>query len=142
MKPNVIYTLKVIIIAALATTPLTLLIGMGYIKFLMVVQPNFSFNFNIQFVDIATFMIITALALLLGLQKNEAMGKVYSKSWRPFGYLLYSIIVFTLYLWAMGKLQGITIQNFLFSYGPMFFITLLCMRIFPLGKNVQKESIV
>ncbi|WP_293311163.1 hypothetical protein [Pedobacter sp. UBA5917] len=140
MKPNVIYTLKVIIVTALATIPLTLLIGMGYIKFLMAVQPNFSFNFNIQLVDIAVFAIITALALLLGLQKME--GKVYHKSRRPFGYLLYSIIVFTVYLWVMGKLQGITIQNFLFSYGPMFFITLLCMRIFPIGKNIQKESVV
>ncbi|TCD10880.1 hypothetical protein EZ449_08350 [Pedobacter frigidisoli] len=132
MKEAILYTLKICITTFAVTVPVTMAIGIGYISLMMALNPsNFNFSFNLGFIDVAVFTAITALFILFKLNKTASNKKQNDKN-NLLRQAFVPIFIFILYLLIAGKLQGVPIDNFLFSYSPMFVIMFFCMKLFPL----------
>ncbi len=133
MKSEITYTLKVCLTALIASLPATLVIGWAYIGIVMLVKPeNYYFNFNLSLSDLCIFISITAVLVFASLYSITRSGHRKFVNDRP---IVYSIVIFVVYLLLSKTLASMSIGGLLFSYCPMFFITYLCHKIFSKYKN-------
>ncbi len=137
MKQSLQYSLKVTLTTLLLSQPITFIIMMAYMALLPILMENYSFNVNLDVIEVVVFVVIMLLALLFNVKKVERInGMAYHKSKIIIRSVITSIAVFCIYLLVIGKLNDLSIDEFLVTYGPMFFVGFICMKLFPLRNEV------
>jgi len=137
MKQSLQYALKVTLATLLLSQPITFVIMMAYMALLPILMENYSFNVNLDVIEVVVFVVILLLALLFNAKKAERInGMFYNKSKIITRSAITSIVIFCIYLLIIGKLNDLSIDEFLVTYGPLFLISFVCMKLFPLRNEV------
>jgi hypothetical protein len=132
MKSELTYTLKVCVIALVLSFPVTFGIGWAYIALVLLTKPtNYNFNFNLTLNHLIIFIVITAG---ITYASKSSLAKIGNKRYVNDRPIAYSIMIFLVYLLLAGILLTMKVDQFIFSYCPMFLITYLCSKIFLVNK--------
>ncbi len=128
MKPELTYTLKVCLATLVISLPVTLGIGWAYITLIFLAKPrDYNFNFNLSMNHLIIFIFITMWVTYLS---KYSLAKGGSKRYINDKPITYSIVIFVVYLLLAGILLQMKVDQFIFSYCPMFLITYICSRVF------------
>lgn len=141
MKQALQYALKVAFTSLLATIPLSFLAMMSYMALLPLLFDDYNFNASLSRVDLVVFLVLVVLSILATAKRTDKINNtLYNKSAIILKSISAATSVFCFYLLLTGKLSGLSLDEFIVSYGPPFLITYVCMKFYPLKAEEADHS--
>jgi len=134
MKHILQHALKAMFTASILVLPVTLSVMFLYMKLMDVMQQQWSFDMQLNYLDLAILLTSFFFAFLLS-AKNipKSNGNDYRKNAIICTATLLSALVFSIYLSLSGNFRRQGFDELMISYAPTYFVSVLCMKYYKLG---------
>jgi hypothetical protein len=134
MKHILQHALKAMFTTSILVLPVTLSVMFLYMKLMDVMQQQWSFDMQLNYLDLAVLLASLFLAFLLS-AKNipKSDGNDYRKNTIIVTATLVSALIFSIYLFLSGNFRRQGFDELMISYAPTYLVSVLCMKYYKLS---------